>query len=291
MDKEKWKIEAIFIGRWFQTIILGLVIVLLVMGIWTLWSWRGANNMVGATQAKLDVLIGETGGLVAELRAKVKEVDAGKLNAIGDGLKARVDDAGKMQEQLTGFIADARLQGDDVTKAAVARMNQLGQNLGSLQALTDEGRAQLKQGGDALTKTVLSVDRLVADNTPHVTNASAALERGMNGLATIIQTSDPRVAELLGQLKTVLISADGTVKSFTPVGNNLAGITDDFHSMTTDSKNKLHSIFYPEPVKGFWPNVKRVASFVITPAFEGTRLYFSLRALPVKVTQPIPPLP
>jgi hypothetical protein len=104
----------------------------------------------------------------------------------------------------------------------------------------------------------------------------------------MIETANPKLQAALDNMNTVIVDADGTIKAYQPVGVNLAGITDDFHKMTTDSKNKLHEILYPPPVKGFWPNAKRIATYLYRPAFDGVRLYYTLQSLPVRLTEPIP---
>jgi len=252
----------------------GLAVLVGVMLIWALWSWKHTNDMVGATNAKLLSVIDEGHDLVSDVRVKLNQIDADKINQ-------RLDDLGASQQQLTGLISDVRLSQKRITDSSVARIDQLAENLSSVKGATDEARLQLKQTGDGAAKALASVDTTIKDVDSRVVKL---LDDG----SLLIETSNPKLQTLLDRFNTIAVDADGTIKAYQPVGVNLSGITEDFHAMTTDSKNKLHEVLYPAPVKGFWPNVKRIGGYLYRPAFDGLRIYYTLHSLPVRVTQPIP---
>jgi len=161
-----------------------------------------------------------------------------------------------------------------------ARLVTLDTVLVSVRGVSDEARVQVKHNGDEATKTLASLNRTISDVD---TRFSKILDDG----ALMLETANPKLQELLDHTSAVMIDADGTIKSFQPVGVNLAGITADFNAMTTDSRNKLHEILFPAPKHG-WARVGQVATYLLRPVFEGARLYFQLTALPVRITQPVP---
>lgn len=257
-----------------RTLLLWLAVVALCITVYALWTWRNAENVVGATSAEVQGTLKELRGVIKTVNEKLDAIDTPEVNQ-------RVKDLGMSQAELDRLLVSVRKQSEWVTMAATARINQLGDNLTSLKAVTDETRAQIKQNGDEAAKTLASLNRTITDVD---TRFSKILEDG----SLMLETANPKLQELLTRADAVMIDTDGTIKSFQPITTNLAGITADFNAMTMDSRNKLHSILFPEPVKGFWPNVKRVATFLLTPAMEGARIYFQLHALPVKITQPVP---
>lgn len=187
----------------------------------------------------------------------------------------------RIENEATGYVADLRRDTKIITSALNARMQTLDTLLVSVRGVSDEARIQVKQNGDATAETVKSLNVAVNDIRTSVT-------RLLDDGSLMIETANPKLQNLLDNLNTVVIDADGTIKAYQPVGVNLAGITSDFNAMTTDSKNKLHEILYPAPVKGFWPNVRRYASYLYRPVFDGVRLYYTLQSLPVRLTEPIP---
>lgn len=202
--------------------------------------------------------------------------------------KARLDGLAPVERELAAAISDLRYQTEVLSQSLAARLRTVDGLVVKLGGTVDEGTRQLKQNGDRLADVTLHVDRLIADNGPRVNNAAAALERGRNGLATAIETSSPEVAKALNNLNTVIIDADGMVKAYTPIGANLSAASANLTAMTEDSKNKFHELLYPAPAKGFWPRTKQVFGYILRPAFEAARLYFTLQSLPVRITEPLP---
>ena len=267
---ETSKERAIVFREWGY---FSLVVLIGLMLIWALWSWRQTNLMVGATNAKID-------GLLDRLGNKIEVLDTERVNALLEKASSRIDDLGKTQEQLTGLIADTRGNTNRLTNAAMARINELSENLSSLKGITDEARVQVKQNGDATAKTVASLDTFIKDTD---TRISKLLDDG----SLMIETANPKLQDLLAHADAVVVTADGTIKAYEPVGVNLAGITSDLNAMTTDSKNKLHEILWPAPKHG-WARAGQLATYLLRPVFEGARVYYTLSALPVRITQPIP---
>lgn len=192
-------------------------------------------------------------------------------------------------------VSDLRSDSSKLVGSLLARME-------TLDSVIVEGRAQLKQNGDAVHATILSVTGLVDDQKIKIGNAEVALTRAANGLSTMIETDNPKIASILDHADTLMVSADGTVKAFTGLvgertvtkrsdgtdlisGTGLTGIAENFNGMTLDSRNKLHSILYPDPAKGFWGKTKRVFSYVLNPVLQGGQIYFKLTSLPVRITE------
>lgn len=134
---------------------------------------------------------------------------------------------------------------------------------------------------------VNSKDGLIATVTASASELTAAASKAGLAIETLsadgsalVRATTRDVDALLTSGQTLIMDLDGTVKATKPVVDNLAGVTEDFHGVTTDGRNYLHSLLFPPPVHGFWPNVWRVFKFVITPAYDLGRLYYVLR--PVK---------
>lgn len=268
---ETSKQRARVFREWSYFALAGLVALML---IWALWSFRNAQNVVGATQSQvkqsgeeLSALIKEGRDTVAEVRGKVKALDVERLNK-------RLDDLGDSQKEFTRLIADTRLN-------ETRMIDRLDANLISVKGLTDEARVQVKQNGDKATEALGSLDALIK-------TADTKVSKLADDGSLLIETTNDELQVLLDNLQALTVSADGTIKAYQPVGVNLAGVTEDLRRMTSDSAAKWHSILFPDPVKGFWPNLRRAASYAYRPAFDGIRLYYTLKSLPVRITQPIP---
>src|SRR5262245_32658797 len=254
-----------------------LVGINLILLAWGLWGWRNSSNVVGATNAKLATTLDR-------LNEKLDVLDTSKVNQ-------RLEDLGESQRHLNDILAQSQTDIHREFLDLHATHGVLNAQIAKFGGVTDEARHQIQQNGDAVHTVVLSTDRLVNDQQVQIRNAEQALTRAAEGLSTAIETTNPKIAKILDHLDTVTIDADGTVKGLQPIEQHLAGITANFEAMSLDSRNKLHELFYPAPVHGFWPNVRRTFSYVATPLFEGTRLYFqlhSLSSLPVRLVAPIP---
>ena len=254
-------------------LIVVALLVFIAFGIYGLHAWTESSKMVGTTNAKANVVLDDFAGLIKSMKAKLDEVDVKNVNAVTEEGAARLRDLHEQQAALTVLINTGTNELRAISRGAQA-------NLVSSKGLIDEGTKQVKANGDNLAKTILRADKLLADNTPQITDATTALARGMNGLATTIETSQPQVAEILSNLKAVTVDANGMIRAYTPIGTNLAGATDDFHKMTSDSQAYLHTLMFPPKVSGFWPNVWRGVKFVLQPAYDIGKLYFLIKRVP-----------
>jgi uncharacterized protein YoxC len=248
---------------------LGAITVVVIVGAFYLIpaikDWRHANT--ATTKVYEEGL-----GSVTDAAQNVKDATAQVAPTL-KGLQA-------VEKETQGYVADLRTQTLTLTNGLDARLQTLDTLLVSVRGVADEARVQLKQNGEEARKTLASLNRTITDVD---TRFSKILDDG----SLMLETANPKLQELLDHANAVMIDADGTIKSFQPVGVNLAGITSDFNAMTTDSKNKLHEILFPAPKHG-WARVGQVATYLLRPIFEGARLYFQLTALPVRITQPIP---
>lgn len=277
------KRRAITYREWIKD---GLLLLVGLMLIWALWSWRAASNMVGATNAKLNTFMDKATDKLDRLDGIAESGNQVLVEA-----KGAVRDLRTTEAEVTGLVADVRREVVGLSTGAQDGMRQLNSTLAAGRGVLLQGETTLRHtdvslngqpGGliPSLTHTVLTADKLVADASPRVTNAAAALERGMNGLATIIETASPKVADVLDDLKAVTIDADGMIKAYTPIGVNLSGATEDFHKATSDSQAYLHDLLFPPPVKGFWPRLGRAFKYALTPALDAGKLYFLIKRVP-----------
>lgn len=172
---------------------------------------------------------------------------------------------------------------------------QLDSGLGEVTGLVSDLRRDSPAG---------SIKRLVDNAEPHLTQSLANVETATGSLAESARVldeaiKDPKIRRfvddamkhgdsILGNFDTVSGDLTLTTKEINSVTTHLDSVAANFEAMTTDSKNKLHEVLYPAPVRGFWPKVGRILKFVYQPAYDGIRIYYTLRALPVRVTEPIP---
>jgi hypothetical protein len=243
------------------------------MFVWAAWAFKGAQNVSGIASAKLIDITKAIEDKINAIPVEGVKPLMESLTAELLELKTQTAGIGETREQLTGLLSDAR--------------GELKPLLASLRGVTEEvmgvateTRTQIKQNGDEVTKTVASLNRTITDLD---TKVSKIFDDG----TLMLETSNPKIQAILDNANAAIIDTDGRIKAFEPIQTNLAGITSDFNAMTTDSKKKLQEIFWP-PAKHGWARVGQVATYFLTPMFEGSRLYFSIKALPVRVTQPIP---
>lgn len=256
------------------SIIVGLI--LSVMLVWGLWSWRAANDMSGTVSAKLNSLLDKV------------DSKSDKLDTILDTLNERVDEIGKgaadslketpeTMRELRATIVEARQQlkasGDAVARLASLAEREIAARSQDVGRLVNEGERQIKANGDNSAAAIESLNTFIKETN---TQTTRILETG----AQLIETANPKLVTLLDHADAVTVSLDGTIKAYTPVGVNLAGITDDLHGVTTDGRAFVHKALFPPPVKGFWPNVWRGFKYVLTPAYDAARFYFIVRKAP-----------
>lgn len=192
-----------------------------------------------------------------------------------------------VEKESKEFIADMRIETRGLMRGVDARLLTLDTLLVSFRGVSEEGRSQVKQNGDQIARTLKSAEATIDDVGVLIKNTDREATRMIQAGTLMIETANPRLQELLAHADNVIITADGTIKAYEPVGVNLAGITSDFNAMTTDSKNKLHELLYPVPKHG-WARAGQVATYALKPIWDGVRLYYSLTSLPVRLTQPIP---
>jgi ABC-type transporter Mla subunit MlaD len=249
-------------GYFAITVLIGLML------IWALWSWRNANNIAGASSAKLNIALDELTGTIQEVRAVAK------------GSRDTVEGLTRVENELVGFVGDARIELRSISFSVQQRMLTLDTNLVASRNLIEEGTKQLNNNGTALTGVILHVDRAIEETTPHLQGAVMALERGSKGFSTLVEATTPQVAELLSNLNAVVIDSDGLIKAYTPIGTNLSGVTEDLHGISTDTRKFIHDSFYPVPVHGFWNKTWRAVKYILEPAYQFGKLYFILKRVP-----------
>jgi len=177
---ETSKQRAIVYREWGYFALVALVAAMLV---WTLWSFRNAQNMVGATNAAVTGVIGDLRLTVQELNSKLSTVNAGKINQ-------RLDDLGKSQDKLTVLIDHLDKNTGRLTDASIARINQVGDNLASLKAVTD----------NVATLTL---------NTNRSLNGEGGI---LPNLALLANTFNTRTTELAGAITDAINEGKLTVR-------------------------------------------------------------------------------
>lgn len=149
-----------------------------------------------------------------------------------------------------------------------------------------------------------SARQLIDEAKPNIVGASEQLKTGMTSLADaarVIDESikDPKVKtfvdEAMARGKSILINLDTATRDVTfitadgrKVTTHAIGISANFEAMTADSKLKLHQVLFPEKAKGFWPRTGQILRYIWEPVSEGLGVYYRLRTLPIRITEPIP---
>lgn len=189
--------------------------------------------------------------------------------ALGPQLQSITDNANEGFDEVTGLVADARRDSLPAFNASLA----------SVTSVIDEAR-------------------------PNIVGASEQLKTGMTSLADaarVIDESikDPKVKtfvdEAMARGKSILINLDTATSDVTfitadgrKVTTHAIGISANFEAMTLDSRNKLHDVLYPAKAKGFWPRTGQILRYIWEPVSEGLGIYYRLRTLPIRITEPIP---
>jgi len=284
VDKETVKGDLIFsrefakTSLWFSGAIAGLALAFAAV-MFGLGSYKAKTQ-----EAELYKAAQATGGQISEGAAHfnhaaqlVDEAMPGLLDQVSQGIGDGRDVLG---DKLPRFF-------DDTHKLA-------GTLSAGTEGLLAEAKTQLHQEGEDAHGILSPFKAVAPDVATNVKDASGSLAKAMKALDDVIE--DPKVTAFIDDAikrgTNILASVDTATKDVTfmtadgrAMTASGVGILDDFHGMTTDSKNKLHEIFYPAPVRGFWPNVKRIAGYVWQPVLEGGRIYFTLHALPVRLVK------
>ena len=204
-------------------------------------------------------------------------------------IPAAVEGVTNIETGLTGMIGT-------VTGEIPPAAQQLRANLLSVQGVTDDARDKLFGSNglvpgltDSLTapgKKVWGItvgQGLIPRATMalgHVDDAVLVLKRGAEGLPTIVTDLD----NSLKDADKIEISADGAITRMYPIEANLTGLTDATTGTAEDVHKFVHTKLFPPPVHGFWPHVWQGVQYVITPVFDGLKLYFAVRPVTPNVT-------
>jgi hypothetical protein len=250
------------------------IIVFIAFGIYGLHAWTESNKVVGAINSRAGKSFDRLDAMIDTFNAKLAAIDTSKIGPLLESGTTVLDGLKADEGQLAGLISDMR--GEVVPLFA------------SVRGAIDEAHAQVKQNGDESAKTLASVRTAVDDTDVLIKNTDREATRILREGALMIETTNPKLQDLLAHTDNVVITADGTIKAYQPVGEKLASTLGHLDNMAADSDKRWHSILFPPPVKGFWPNVKRTVGFVYRPMFDGAALYFRLSSIPIRVTQPIP---
>lgn len=258
--------------------------------------------------------------LVAVLTSLIVWYAPGLFNAVTHSFKA----SAKQSEDVTGKLASASTRLDNIAAMVEARVDPILDNLesgtGDLKSATESVKTRVPEiissftgigtEGAALIADIrqnnpaTSARRLIDEARPNIVGASEQLKTGMTSLADaarVIDESikDPKVKtfvdEAMARGKSILINLDTATSDVTfitadgrKVTTHAIGISANFEAMTADSKLKLHQVLFPEKAKGFWPRTGQILRYIWQPVSEGLRVYYELRELPVRITQPIP---
>jgi hypothetical protein len=266
---ERIKLIQINLEQHFKFLASLCGVVFLIVATWAAVSFKTNDD-------KRQAIYDDLGKAAKNLNDISENVKSGTAQ-IAPTLKGLQEDEGQIRDLISSLNNETVQTGASLR----ARLTTVDTLIVKLGGIADEGRTQLRQNGDAVALAIGGLNTAIKDADTRVTKL---LENG----SLLLETANPRVANLLDHTDAVIVDADGAIKEFKPVATNLSGFTFDLHRMSTDSADKWHSILFPPPVKGFWPNVKRAAGFLLTPAIEGTRLYFTVKSLPVRITQPVP---
>lgn len=212
--------------EWGYFALTALVGVVLIMSMLT---FRATQQMVGATNAEIKTTVVEIRGIAADIRSQVALVDVARVNR-------RVDDVGDSLAELNRLITSVRGQSERLTSASVARINQLGENLASLQGVTDEAQRAIAKLTTATTTLVDKYGLTADEASKAIALASQQTGKSLESLAK--QISDPRWGEAADKLVATTGEANATLVDFHKYMNEtmaeLPGIARDVHKTTTN---------------------------------------------------------
>lgn len=199
---ETSKERSILIRNWAYTVISIIVAVML---IWALWSWRAVNNMTGATQAKLN-------GILDKLDSKIDTLDTKNANDVLIEVKGAVADLRKTERELPGLIIDLRQEIVGLSRGVQARLQTL--DGGML-----ESQRQIKQNGDATAAMVARSDASVNDKLlPAVTESVKATNVLMakfgataDEAAAAIRLASEKTGKSIDELNKVIANTNDVV--------------------------------------------------------------------------------
>jgi hypothetical protein len=217
---ETSKEKSILIRNWIYTVISVIVAVMLV---WGLWSWRNANNMASAAQARLLAI-------ADRLDSKLDTIDTSKLNTIADGgaatlqaARERIDALRATQAELDRSIIALRSSTNVLTSSVAARLQTLDGVLVSLRGVGDETRRQIGQNGDAATKAINGLTDVEGKLGVEVTHMGTVAQTQSDELAKLIKAATSRVEDK--RIDDFMATLPGTGGNVEKITANLAGIT------------------------------------------------------------------
>jgi hypothetical protein len=228
---ETSKERAILIRNWIYTAIALIVTVMLV---WALWSWKAANNMAGATSAKLN-------GILDKLDSKINTLQTENINGVLAEVQGAIADLRKTERELPGLVTDVRQEIVGLSRTVQGR-------LVTLDSVMAESRNQIKQNGDetarlirrtndevlpSITDAVRATNTLMAKFGATADEAALAIKSASEKTGRSIDELNKQIADpRWGQAADNLVTATDTA--------NLA--LSDFHTDLHDTMKQMPHI-------------------------------------------------
>lgn len=271
MNAERFKSALIATHEPLKTLALLCGVTFLVVATWAAIRYTANDSRrqavyddIGEAAKNLKTLTANLGEGVAEVKPTLQRTQA-------------------LEAELSGLTSDLRGHTATLMRGVDGRLQTVDTLLRGLTGVSDEASRQVKANGDASAVLLASLNRTITDVD---TRFSKLLDDG----SLMLETANPKLLALLEHADAVVVTADGTIAAYKPVAEHLNGVAVNAEAMTADSRQKLHEVLWPPKVQGFWPNIRRTASWLLTPAMDGARIYFQLHSLPVRIIQPIPML-
>lgn len=245
----------------------GLTVLVGTMLIMALWSWRQANLVAGATQARLN-------GILDKLDTKIDSVQTERLNELLTAGRGTVEGLQPVERELAVFIADNRRNMNRLMLTAEGQINRFGDNLASVKRITDGlGNDTLP----AVNALMLKLGRTVEISNAQLPEIIAEMKKDGADVRVILE-------------QPALAGPDSMFDSFNRSAHNLEPVTEDLHNIgvqatavvtstakgTDDVQRYVHNVLYPAPCvgKGCW-----VKKWIVTPLKASSGLvYLFLKA-------------
>jgi cob(I)alamin adenosyltransferase len=179
--------RAVVFRTWAMFAMLAVLTLAVLYGI---KSWIDYNHVGGATSAKLNGTLDNLNALIAVLQGKANEAD---VKPILTELKGEIQD---LRGTTTGATA--------AEAALTRRIEQLGGNLASVQALTDEGRRSMS----ALVGTRVETPMLDANGKPILDkDGKPKMVVTGTGLVGLVQNADGQIFGPSGLIPQINVTA------------------------------------------------------------------------------------
>lgn len=263
---------------------LAILVIVAAAVIYGMITWRNVNNASGRVQGHLEAIL-------EKVDSKVDQLDVKGVNDLVVEARETVRKGGEtfdglrpVEKAASDTIATVGRQTATTMQVARQQIATIGPAVNELRQFTADTNRTVNSAGGLIPMATASIAGFGAV----ASKAGIAVESLSGDGHALLTATTPRVEALLASGQDLIVESTGRVRELGPIEANLAGVSDDLHRITKDSADKYHSILFPPPVHGVWPHIRQVGEYLIKPVIEGTRIYFQLTALPVRITQPIP---